>query len=35
MKIKIVPAVGGGTPLELEVAPNATIGAVRTKVLRD
>jgi hypothetical protein len=32
MKIKIVPAVGGGTPLELEVAPNATIGAVRTKV---
>lgn len=32
MKIKIVPAVGGGTPLELEVSPNATIGAVRTKV---
>jgi len=32
MKIKIVPAVGGGSPLELEVSPNATIGAVRTKV---
>nr|6FNN_C Chain C, Ubiquitin-like protein [Candidatus Caldarchaeum subterraneum]6FNN_D Chain D, Ubiquitin-like protein [Candidatus Caldarchaeum subterraneum]6FNO_C Chain C, Ubiquitin-like protein [Candidatus Caldarchaeum subterraneum]6FNO_D Chain D, Ubiquitin-like protein [Candidatus Caldarchaeum subterraneum] len=32
MKIKIVPAVGGGSPLELEVAPNATVGAVRTKV---
>lgn len=32
MKIKIVPAVGGGSPLELEVAPNATIGAIKTKV---
>ncbi|MEM2909776.1 MAG: ubiquitin-like domain-containing protein [Nitrososphaerota archaeon] len=32
MKIKVIPAVGGGSPLELEVSPNATIGAVKTKV---
>jgi len=32
VKVKVVPAVGGGTPLELEVSANATIGAVRTKV---
>ena len=32
MKIRIVPAVGGGAPIELEVSPNATIGAIRTKV---
>lgn len=32
MKIKIVPAVGGGAPLELDVPPNSTIGAIRSKV---
>lgn len=32
MKIKVIPAVGGGSPLELEVSPNATIGAVKAKV---
>lgn len=32
MKVKVVPAVGGGSPLELDVAPMATIGAVKTKV---
>ncbi len=32
MKIKVVPAVGGGSPLELDVAPTATVGAVKTKV---
>jgi len=32
MRVKVVPAVGGGEPLELEVAPTATIGAVKTKV---
>ncbi|MCS7136296.1 MAG: ubiquitin-like domain-containing protein [Nitrososphaerota archaeon] len=32
MKIKVIPAVGGGSPLELEVSPNATIGAIKTKV---
>jgi len=32
MKIKVIPAVGGGSPLELEVSPNATIGAIKAKV---
>ncbi len=32
MKIKVIPAVGGGAPLELEVSPNATIGAIKAKV---
>ncbi|MEM1574932.1 MAG: ubiquitin-like domain-containing protein [Nitrososphaerota archaeon] len=32
MKIKVIPAVGGGSPLELEVSPEATIGAIKAKV---
>ncbi|MCC6024444.1 MAG: ubiquitin family protein [Thaumarchaeota archaeon] len=32
MKIRIVPAVGGGNPIELEVSPSTTIGAIRAKV---
>ena len=32
MKIRIVPAIGGGSPIELEVSPNTTIGAIRAKV---
>ncbi|GBC71936.1 MAG: ubiquitin-like domain-containing protein [Nitrososphaerota archaeon] len=32
MKIRIVPAVGGGPPIELDVPPNASIGAVKMRV---
>lgn len=32
MKIKVVPAVGGGSPIELEVSPTTTVGAIRAKV---
>ncbi|MDT7878584.1 MAG: ubiquitin-like domain-containing protein [Candidatus Caldarchaeales archaeon] len=32
MKIRVVPAVGGGPPLELDVPPNASIGAVKMRV---
>jgi len=32
MRVKVVPAVGGGEPLELEVAPTATAAAVKAKV---
>ena len=32
MKIRIVPAVGGGPPIELDVPPNASIGAIKMKV---
>lgn len=32
MKIRIVPAVGGGPPIELDVPPSASIGAVKMRV---
>lgn len=32
MKVKVVPAVGGGSPIELEVMPSTTVGAIRAKV---
>ncbi|MCS7142661.1 MAG: ubiquitin family protein [Aigarchaeota archaeon] len=32
MKIRVVPAVGGGPPIELDVPPNASIGAIKLKV---
>ncbi len=32
MRVRVVPAVGGGEALELEVAPTATVAAVKAKV---
>ncbi|MCS7145939.1 MAG: ubiquitin-like domain-containing protein [Nitrososphaerota archaeon] len=32
MKVRVVPAVGGGPPIELDVPPNASIGAVKMRV---
>lgn len=32
MKIRVVPAVGGGPPIELDVPPTASIGAIKLKV---
>jgi hypothetical protein len=32
MKVRIVPAVGGGPPLEIDVPPSTTIGAIKLRV---
>jgi len=32
MRIEVVPAIGGGEPITLDVGPNTTIGEIRTKV---
>ncbi|MCX8203042.1 MAG: ubiquitin family protein [Nitrososphaeria archaeon] len=32
MRVRIVPAVGGGPPLEIDVPSNTTVGAIKLRV---